>query len=515
MKKVRAHPKLSRSVHVRAGISALAALSFLALVYPTGCAPSLIGSVSGSGAGIAGLTLSPSLGATAGGVYASTDAAARTITFTHNGTSALCSHDGGTTYGACDSSTTMVFTTTEYNAGATMKIKVSKSGYADYIYSLKLGTDLVADFNNTCTSTVSASTFTGAGSVQARLTADGANAVICVPASMTIANSGAEAVISFTANGQKVIGLGSGATRPVFSTTRTGAIGANAGIFRNPSFTGAVLSNIRLNKSTSGNTAGAVVNVGGDLTVNTVDCDAGTQGSTAGGCFENQDQMTITGATITGNFGGAVVFNWFGCTMNISNSTIAVTNPGAGSGTAVTADGTVNVSNTTISNDDIYAAWSVQSSGITTMTGCTVTNPNAGCAPALYTGTTGYFNVSSSTLSAANSGCAAVVIDTAPTGTNSTISSSTVVTGKDAFSLIPNGVQTPQLTLTNSSIRHAATGTDGTAFAFSGGNNFTMNGSGNTVCSVNTATPMFTSVRTGNYAIGTLDLSTITLTTCP
>ncbi len=249
-------------------LGTLVRLCSLGLLLLAGCSPQLIGS-SNRGLGIAGLSISVTYGANPGGYYSDsvTETGPRTITFSHNGTSVLCSHDGGTTYAACDSANTLIFTVADYTGSKVLKIKASKSGYADAVYTITLPTDLPGITFSTCSVTLGSSDFPTF--IAAAAFAN--NRVVCVSASAAITNIGAnEANISPGAfTNVQIIGLGTGATRPTF-TRNTGA--GNDAVFHSTA-SGFVISNVIIVKTANGTTQPAIMNDGnGSMKVSGVSC---------------------------------------------------------------------------------------------------------------------------------------------------------------------------------------------------------------------------------------------------
>jgi hypothetical protein len=66
--------------------------------------------------------------------YGGHDPAPATMTFSYNGDSAVCSHDNGASYAACDSANAIVFTPTDFNQQHTLAVKLSKAGVSDFVY---------------------------------------------------------------------------------------------------------------------------------------------------------------------------------------------------------------------------------------------------------------------------------------------------------------------------------------------------------------------------------------------
>ncbi len=476
----------------------------LGLAFFSACAPQLIGS---GQFGIAGLSISVSFGAVPGGYYSDSDTAPRTITFSHNGTSALCSHDGGATYGSCDSANTLVFTVADYTGSKVLKIKVSKTGYANAIYTITLPTDIAGLTFSTCQSTVSANEdFT---TFKARINAVGK--VVCINSGVTVTNSGAETNIIIGTGGQnfnnvKIIGLGTGASRGGFSSGATGA--GSSGIIIDNDATGTVLSNLLFSKTADAPSEPAIgIEGAGTMIVRGVSCTASNTNTAAtwGTCLGTVNfggtslNVAYSDFTMSGTNSDGVVVQGTGVVMDH----VTITKTGTGSGKALYVNDILTITNSTITSTNcnggsagalmLGVGGSLGTSG-SPATNLSITSSGTTCH-AIYNGQGELFlNSSTVTSTGMNAGNSAIHFDTITSATTQTISNSIIITNRNGISLVTNGV-IRHLQLDNVTFKHTASGGDGYAMVLGGGAPFYAVDSvsnGNAFCNMGTATPWFT-----------------------
>ncbi len=148
--------------------------------------------------------------------YRSDETSMRTLTFSHDADAVTCSRDNGSTYGACDSSTTLVFTKAEYDAGTTFKIKFTQDSGPSEVVSYQPSTAYPSFAFLDCDVTVTANESFDA--FEARVGSGHDNEVICIDAGVTISNSGSEDRIEFDADGITIIG--NSGSKPRFYSSR-------------------------------------------------------------------------------------------------------------------------------------------------------------------------------------------------------------------------------------------------------------------------------------------------------
>lgn len=132
--------------------------------------------------------------------YGSHDVARRTLTFTHTGTSAECSHDGGGNFTACDTLGSIVFTLQDVAENRDLVIKVG-NGVEKYSYHYRPAMQHPGVSFYACDETVMANE--GYSAFQARLTQD---KTVCLAASVRITPD-SRASLQPTASGTRILGL--------------------------------------------------------------------------------------------------------------------------------------------------------------------------------------------------------------------------------------------------------------------------------------------------------------------
>ncbi len=494
------------------------------------CSPSLIGSLNRFSSG--GLSISVTINATPGGTYAFDDTAPRTINFTHNGTSALCSHDGGATYGTCDSASTLIFTVADYTGSKVLKIKVSKSGFADTIYTITLPTDIAGLTFPPCDYVASVaqgfSTFAAGGGFALNTT----GRVHCIAAGVTV-TADATTTLTITQNNVSIIGYGSGATR---GTIVGSSAGNNTIAYNNAQ--NLKLSNLIITDAPTG---------GNDM----------IYGSGAAG------YVNIFGCSITNSGNGnpaAVAVNGSATASTITYSDITVAAPGGQDavGVAVVAAGAVTIDHTTFTDTHPTANMGASVfSSLPTTSVITVTNStfNNSSHDPVFQVTGGTLSVSSSTITttsvdgevfrltsgdsaltftlqsstATGPGVVVKISSDAANAVNATIDQSTLATrgdnanpgGSRALRLDRTGAAALTLLLNRTVLKHLAAGSDSDAIETAGAGVPTINSTldQNRICSVGTGSPWFTGTDDGGGWGGTFALANQlnggVLHTCP
>ena len=165
-----------------------------------------------------GITFTPTLPTASFTKYGEHDIDLRTLTFSHSGTSVECSHDGGTTWATCDSAGTVIWTKADFDESRVIKVKASKTGEPDHIYSLTPVTHFSGITLLACDETVSSTeTF---GDFDGRFTGAAAGTVICIDKGVEITSDGS-VPIQRPDDSISIVGAGTGNDRPHFNNTAT------------------------------------------------------------------------------------------------------------------------------------------------------------------------------------------------------------------------------------------------------------------------------------------------------
>jgi hypothetical protein len=180
--------------------------------------------------------------------YGDHDKPPATLTFSYTADAAVCSHDDGATFSACDTDNTLVFTPDDYDSKRFVAVKLLKSGFPDEIHKFKPYDDLPGLSFYHCDQVVTADE--PAAAFYARLAA---GRVICINPNVTITYSPFDmgmapstTGIFLDANtGPNVKILGTEVNRPTFINTQ---LGGNQGGFiaMGTSVSGVVLSNLQV-----------------------------------------------------------------------------------------------------------------------------------------------------------------------------------------------------------------------------------------------------------------------------
>ncbi|HEX4925590.1 MAG TPA: hypothetical protein VFV50_15960 [Bdellovibrionales bacterium] len=139
-----------------------------------------------------------------GTYYGSHDERSRTITFNHNADSIECSHDGGLTYGPCESQSSAVWTVDDYNSGRELKVKFVKAGTAERIFSYTPKTAKPNLQFETCSAVVSSNE--DFDTFSTRVDATKTNPVICLEEGIEISDLGGQWSIAVAAMNAKIVG---------------------------------------------------------------------------------------------------------------------------------------------------------------------------------------------------------------------------------------------------------------------------------------------------------------------
>jgi hypothetical protein len=115
------------------------------------------------------------------------DTAVRTINFTHDADSVECSHNGGSTYAPCDSGNSLIFTTADYSSSALLKIKYVKAGAPDVFDTFTPATSLPGLVFLPCSNLISVNqTNSEFEAIITSGTASNSRHTICVDSGITI-----------------------------------------------------------------------------------------------------------------------------------------------------------------------------------------------------------------------------------------------------------------------------------------------------------------------------------------
>jgi hypothetical protein len=180
--------------------------------------------------------------------YGDHDKPPATLTFSYTADAAVCSHDEGATWDACDTDNTLVFTPDDYNSQRFVAVKLLKGGFPDEIHKFKPHDDLPGLSFYHCDQVVTADE--PAAAFYARLAA---GRVVCIAQNITITYTPFDmgmapstTGIFLDANtGPNVKIIGTEQNRPVFINTQQGG---NQGGFiaMGTAVSGVVIANLQI-----------------------------------------------------------------------------------------------------------------------------------------------------------------------------------------------------------------------------------------------------------------------------
>ncbi len=500
-----------KSSHIIADQRFRAALLFSGLLMLPHCAPVLIGTPGALNTG--GLSISVSINATTGGTYADDDTFARTINFTHNGTSVLCSHDGGTTYATCNSSSTLIFTVADYTGSKVLKIKSTK-GSATTIYTITLPTDIAGLTFKPCTTVV-----TGVANNFAAIAPIATGNTICIGEGAVVTNSGAQTItIGGGVSNFTILGYGSGSTR---GKIVTGAVGQST---IDSSGTNLILSNLQFESDSTGGvdaiyiTAGSATLTGSKIT----NTGAGGPGAfvTASATMSTVSNTEVVVSPASGEMAYGFVTSG-AAQVSVSSSSCTDSHDTFNLGNCVfsfnpTAATVINLTNLTVSNSSPDPAVFV-TAGTLSVTSSTITTTSADGEVFRLSSGNGVLTFSLTSSTVTGPGVVVKISSAAGSAVNATIDQSTLSTrgdnanpgGARALRLDRTGAAALTLLLNRSTIKHVAAGTSSVAMELAAAGVSTINSTldQNRFCNVGTGAPWFTGTDDGGGWGGTFVLA--------
>ncbi len=302
------------------------------------------------------------------------DTAARTVTFSHNATTIECSHDGGTSYADCDTSNSVIWTSTDYTNSNVIKVRFNKTGYESLTYTVTPATIYSGLSFLSCDVYIVASDTDG--SSLTALLANGTNGdrrTICLSAGVDL-NSTASSAVAVSNNYVDVVGTNS-SSPTIHYINNTADTNNTTNRYVNLTLKG---------DSTNGDYA---IKISGDTNVTLHNVTAQLTGtSTAGAVYSgsiwpDNPEIRIEKSTISNSDYAGIMISHSGfhlATLYISDSTVSTTDSGGSEAVHVNGGtaGSVTITNSTItgSGSDFAKALRIGRALTATITGSTLTS---------------------------------------------------------------------------------------------------------------------------------------------
>jgi len=306
-------------------------------------------------------------------IWVDDEVSKRTISFTHNGDSLSCSRDGGTSFGSCDSASSLIWLTADYSSQHVIKVETT-DGQSE-TYSFIPSTDYPGVSFVSCDSEEDGTNAEFDQFTSAHLGV--ANKVICISDAVTISNSAIilDTAMVFTANDITLIAR-EGQTATFYGNRATGTSDQQS-IFTASGISGVRLVGLNIESSSGGsswmlraNTSSEDIQVIDSVLTNSVSTGAhwfiyvtGSSGNTTPiqiirstltadeaktAVFVSSGTATISNSIINTKYRGVHVS--IGSTANINNTTVTCTSTDASDYPVYIYRGTANINDSTIND---------------------------------------------------------------------------------------------------------------------------------------------------------------------